>query len=147
MRLSKDLSVGQLSERSGVPVSTLHFYESEGLIRGWRNAANHRRYDRLTLRYVAVIKVAQSVGLSLADIKRALATLPKDQKLSAREWSRMSRSWSDALEERIRLLRLLQTQLNHCIGCGCLSLAKCPLYNRQDHLAREGSGPRRWLRK
>ncbi|NSX54911.1 redox-sensitive transcriptional activator SoxR [Parasulfitobacter algicola] len=141
---NSDLSVGQLAHRSGVSVSTLHYYEAEDLIFGWRNAGNHRRYSRDMLRRIAVIKVAQSVGLSLSEIKSAIDVFPKDKKLNASDWHQISSGWNDLIEERIRKLTLLKDQLNDCIGCGCLSLEKCPLYNPKDELGKNGPGARRW---
>lgn len=145
--VANDLSVGRLAERSGVSVSTLHYYEAEGLISGWRNAANHRRYDRAMLRRVAVIKVAQSVGLSLSEIKSVLGQFPKDKKLTRSDWQKISDGWQDNLEDRIRKLILLKDRLNNCIGCGCLSLKKCPLYNPKDELGENGPGAHRWLQR
>ncbi|SDE94221.1 redox-sensitive transcriptional activator SoxR [Limimaricola pyoseonensis] len=139
-----DLSVGQMAERAGVPVSTLHFYEAEGLIRSWRTDANHRRYDRRELRRVAIIKVAQSVGVPLSEIREVLDRLPRERAVSARDWAEAAAPWRAMLEERIALLTRLRDQMGHCIGCGCLSLDSCPLYNAQDRLGGTGPGPRRW---
>ncbi|WP_245848459.1 redox-sensitive transcriptional activator SoxR [Actibacterium ureilyticum] len=143
-RLS-DLSVAEMAERSGVAVSTLHYYERAGLIESWRNGANHRRYDRTQLRRVAIIRVAQSVGLSLAEIRGVLGTLPRDRAVTAADWSRAAQPWQDRLDQQIALLQKLRDQMGHCIGCGCLSLENCPLYNPDDRLGRDGAGPRRWL--
>ncbi len=144
-KLSKDLSVGQLAARSGVAVSTIHFYEAEGLIFGWRTAANHRRYDRAMLRRVSVIRVAQSLGLTLASIKSALDRLPAGKTPSTEDWARMSQVWQGDLDARIEMLTKLRNQLDFCIGCGCLSLKKCPLHNADDQLGAEGPGPRRLM--
>lgn len=138
-----DLTVGTLAARAGVPVSTLHYYESLGLIRSWRTPANHRRYDRAVLRRVAIIKVAQKLGLPLEVIGEALASIPADRTPSAEDWARMSAVWQDTLTQRIKQLTSLRDQLGRCIGCGCLSLKQCPLYNPDDTLAAEGPGPRR----
>lgn len=143
-RIPNDLTVGQVSERAGVPVSTLHYYEEEGLIQSWRTPANHRRFDRIELRRIAVIRVAQSVGVPLAEIKEVLDGLPRDRKIKKAEWEAVSAIWRDRLEERIADLERLRDQLGFCIGCGCLSLKSCPLYNPQDALAEKGAGPRRW---
>jgi MerR family transcriptional regulator, redox-sensitive transcriptional activator SoxR len=140
--MAYDMSVGEVAERSGVPVSTLHFYESKGLIHSTRNAGNQRRFARSELRRIAVIKVAQRAGIPLTEIKAALATLPRDRPISARDWSRLSKSWKTDLDERIARLTALRNQLGDCIGCGCLSLASCPLRNPRDVLAEEGPGPR-----
>lgn len=134
-----------MARRTGVPVSTLHFYESRGLISSWRNGANHRRYDRMELRRVALIKVAQSVGLPLQEIAAALSELPSDRKITKSDWERVSRRWNAQLETRLADLVRLRDQLGMCIGCGCLSLKACPLYNPDDELGNDGPGPRRWL--
>lgn len=141
----KELSVGEVARRSGVAVSTLHFYETEGLIRSERTAAGHRRYGRDVLRRIAIIRVAQSVGLSLSEIAAAFATLPKGRTPSARDWARLSREWRDGLTARIDRLTRLRSDLDGCIGCGCLSLEACPLWNAGDRLADHGPGPRRLL--
>ena len=143
---SNDLTVGAFAARAGVPVSTLHYYEAEGLITAWRTDANHRRYDRAELRRVALIKVAQSVGLSLDEIREALAELPAEGKLTARDWKRVSRHWTARIDAQIANLERLRDQLDNCIGCGCLSMKNCPLYNPEDALGAEGPGPRKWIK-
>ena len=140
-----DLSVGDVAKRAGVPVSTLHYYEEEGLIESWRTPANHRRFDRSELRRIAIIKVAQSVGVPLKEIKQALATLPRGRKVTAKQWEAVSAQWQDELNERITHLQRLRDQLGFCIGCGCLSVETCPLYNKDDALGANGPGARRWL--
>ena len=140
---ASDLSVGALAARSGLPVSTIHYYDSLGLIWSWRNAGNHRRYDRAMLRRVAIIKVAQKLGMPLAEIQAALDTLPKERTPTARDWTRMSSTWAAQLTERIETLTKLRDQMDHCIGCGCLSIKNCPLYNPDDTLGEDGPGPRR----
>lgn len=141
-RLREELSVGELAERSGVAVSALHFYEREGLIEGWRNAGNHRRYGRDMLRRVAVIKVAQRAGIPLKEIAAALATLPEGRTPNAADWRRLSAAWKADLDARITQLTRLRDQLAGCIGCGCLSMTDCPLRNPDDRLGLEGPGPR-----
>lgn len=136
------LSVGELAARSGVAVSALHFYEARGLIRSQRSGGNHRRYDRSVVRRVAVIKVAQQLGIPLADIAAALATLPDARTPSARDWERLSRAWQAQLDERIVRLTRLRDTLSGCIGCGCLSLSACKLRNPGDRLGADGEGPR-----
>jgi MerR family transcriptional regulator, redox-sensitive transcriptional activator SoxR len=136
------LTVGEVAERSGVAVSTLHFYEAKGLISSVRNAGNQRRFPRAELRRIAVIKVAQRAGISLAEIRDALSTLPSGRALSAKDWARLSKRWKDELEGRIARLEALRDQLGDCIGCGCLSLDSCPLRNPMDELGDEGPGPR-----
>lgn len=138
--MQSELSVGQVAERSGVSVSTLHFYEAKGLIRSWRSDGNQRRYGRDVLRRVAIIKVAQRTGLSLSAIRDALATLPPDRVASTDDWRRLSESWRDELDARIARLTRLRDGLDGCIGCGCLSLKLCPLRNADDHLAQQGPG-------
>jgi len=143
-RISNDLTVGDTAKRAGVPVSTLHYYEEEGLIESWRTPANHRRFDRSELRRIAIIRVAQSVGVPLSEIKQALDGLPRGKKVSVAQWEAVSAKWQDKLDDRIALLTRLRDQLGFCIGCGCLSLKSCPLYNADDALASKGAGPRRW---
>jgi MerR family redox-sensitive transcriptional activator SoxR len=136
------LTVGQVALRSGVAVSTIHFYEAKGLIHSWRSAGNQRRYRRDVLRRVAVIKVAQRLGLPLATIRRAIGSLPGGRAPSASDWRRLSGQWRAELERRIALLKSLSSELDACIGCGCLSLKICRLRNSGDELSEEGSGPR-----
>ncbi|MFD1216992.1 MULTISPECIES: redox-sensitive transcriptional activator SoxR [Microbulbifer] len=134
------LSVGDVAARSGVAVSTIHFYEQQGLIKGWRNTGNQRRFHRDVLRRIAVIKVAQRLGLPLSEIAEALATLPTERTVTAEDWQRLSASWHDELTTRITLLTQLRDQLGECIGCGCLSLEACQLRNPDDRLAGKGPG-------
>jgi MerR family redox-sensitive transcriptional activator SoxR len=136
------LSAGQLAARSGVAVSTIHFYEAKGLISGWRTPGNQRRYGRDVLRRVAVIKVAQRLGLPLASIRKAMDSLPGGRTPTAADWKRLSKEWRADLQRRIQTLQTLSRELDGCIGCGCLSLKICRLRNASDHLAEEGSGPR-----
>ena len=136
------LSVGEVAKRSGVAVSTLHFYEAKGLIRSLRTEGNQRRYPRGVLRRVAVIKVAQRTGMPLSEIREALAALPSDRAPSADDWRTLSTNWRDELDARIRRLTQLRDQLGDCIGCGCLSMTACPLRNPGDALGAEGAGPR-----
>lgn len=140
-----DLSVGEMAGRAGVPVSTIHFYEAEGLIESWRTPANHRRYDRRELRRVAIARVAQSVGVSLAEVKAVLDRVPRAKAVTKDDWARAAEPWAEILDERIDLLTRLRDQMGYCIGCGCLSLDTCPLYNSEDGLGRNGPGPRRWV--
>jgi len=139
------LSVGEVAQRSGVAVSTLHFYETKGLIASERTDSNHRRYRRAVLRRVAFIRVAQRVGIPLSDIAQALQTLPAGGAPSRADWSRLSARWRAQLDERMAQLAKLRDQLDDCIGCGCLSIDRCRLRNPQDELAQEGAGPRRLL--
>lgn len=131
---------GKVAERSGVAVSTLHFYEDKGLIRSWRNAGNQRRYKPDVMRRIAVIKAAQKVGISLESIKAALATLPEERTPTQKDWEKLSRQWRGELDARIAYLERLRDTFTGCIGCGCLSMKNCPIYNEGDKLAEEGPG-------
>lgn len=139
--LDRPLSAGQVAARSGVAVSTVHFYEAKGLVSGWRSAGNQRRYSRDVLRRVAIIKVAQRLGLPLSMIKQAIDSLPGGRTPTARDWKRLSAQWRKELDRRISLLQRLRGQLDSCIGCGCLSLKVCHLRNPWDTLSDQGSGP------
>jgi len=136
------LSVGEVAKRSGVAVSALHFYEAKGLIKASRTLGNQRQYTRDVLRRVSIIKVAQRLGISLASIHDAFAALPSNRAASAEDWRNLSARWKEDLDDRIQRLTKLRDQLNGCIGCGCLSMAACPLRNPQDALAAQGAGPR-----
>lgn len=138
----KELTVGEAAARSGVTVSALHFYESRGLIKSRRNQGNQRRYPREALRRVAVIKVAQRVGIPLASIHDALMTLPEGRTPTTADWRKLSVKWKAELDDRIIRLTRLRDQLTGCIGCGCLSLDACPLRNPRDELSEQGPGPR-----
>jgi MerR family transcriptional regulator, redox-sensitive transcriptional activator SoxR len=136
------LTIGELSARTGVAASALRFYEAEGLITSTRTRGGQRRYARDTLRRVSFMRIAQQVGLSLDDIGLALASLPANRTPNRRDWARLSSSWRPKLDARIRLLERLRDDLSGCIGCGCLSLTTCPLYNPGDVLAAKGPGAR-----
>lgn len=140
--LHRPLTVGQVAERSGLAVSALHFYESQGLIRSWRTAGNQRRYPREVLRRIAVIKVAQRVGIPLAEIRDALSALPEGRTPTADDWRRLSARWLADIDARIRTLTRLRDKLDGCIGCGCLSIDACPLRNPGDVLSEQGPGAR-----
>ena len=133
-------SVGRVAERAGVKVSTLHFYEDRGLIHSTRNSGNQRRYHPDVLRRVAVIKAAQKMGISLAEIGRALAALPENRTPTVADWERLSRQWRGELDARIAYLERLRDLMTGCIGCGCLSMKNCPIYNADDHLATTAGG-------
>lgn len=139
---SRMLTVGEVAYRAGVPVSTIHFYESKGLISSTRSAGNQRRFPSVVLRYIAIIKVAQRTGIPLEEIKEALGRYPPGSKLSAEQWRELSSHWRGSLDERISRLMRLRDELDNCIGCGCLSLEECPLRNPLDTLGQEGPGPR-----
>ena len=140
--MSQELSVGEVAARSGVAVSALHFYERKGLIRSLRTAGNQRRYQRDVLRRLAVIRVAQRVGVPLESVGRAFASLPDNKTPTRAQWAQMSAVWRHELDTRIAQLQLLRDQLTDCIGCGCLSLHRCKLINPDDQLAAEGPGAR-----
>lgn len=134
------LAVGFIAKRSGVKVSTLHFYEEKGLIRSWRNQGNQRRYKPEVLRRISVIKAAQKMGVSLSEIKDAFALLPNNRTPTTEDWEHLASQWREALNERISYMEKLRDYLSGCIGCGCLSMKKCPLYNPEDTLAKKGCG-------
>jgi MerR family transcriptional regulator, redox-sensitive transcriptional activator SoxR len=136
-----DLSVGQVAARSGVSVSALRFYETEGLIHSSRTEGNQRRFPREVLRRVAFIRASQAVGIPLRLIKGALDRLPNGRTPSRRDWERLSAAWRDDLDERIIGLQHLRDRLSGCIGCGCLSLGMCKLVNPDDLLGQQGPGP------
>lgn len=143
MKNSNDyLTIGDAARRSGVATSALRFYESRGLISSVRVGSNHRRYHRATLRRIAIIRVAQTLGLSLREIADAFASLPNKRRATRKDWANLSSSWGRQLDRRIADLQNLRTRLSGCIGCGCLSLEHCTLYNADDEAAGLGSGPR-----
>lgn len=142
--VAQELSVGEVARRSGVAVSALHFYERKGLIHSLRNAGNQRRYGRDVLRRLAVIRVAQRVGMPLEAVATAFSTLPDGRTPTKADWARMSARWKAELDERIALLQGLRGQLTDCIGCGCLSLKRCWLANPGDVLGEQGDGAQRW---
>ncbi|WP_244241205.1 redox-sensitive transcriptional activator SoxR [Leptospira selangorensis] len=141
------LSIGQVSKRSGVASSALRFYEERGLIRSVRAGSGHRQYPRHVLRRIAFVVFAQRVGLSLDEIAAEIAKLPEDHTPNGQDWSKLSKTWSLRIEEKIAELHRLKNGLSVCIGCGCLSLLTCKLANPQDKLGRYGSGPLRWMGK
>lgn len=145
-RIAQQLTIGEVAERAGVSVPTVRFYEARGLITSVRTAGNQRRFPRHVLRRLAFVAAAQRVGLSLDQISATLATLPTDRAPSRRDWTRLSATWKREVAERIAELQALQDTLDSCIGCGCLSLRRCGLYNARDTAADEGTGSR-WLRK
>jgi MerR family redox-sensitive transcriptional activator SoxR len=150
--IGKALTVGEVASRTGVAVSALHFYESKGLIRSLRTQGNQRRYPRevlrlvsiikVVLRLVSIIKVAQRLGIALASIREALASLPKGRTPTAADWRKLSMKWKTELDGRIAKLTRLRNQLDQCIGCGCLSIRNCWLPNPWDELSEQGPGPR-----
>ena len=137
-----ELSVGEVARRAGVPVSTLHFYEAQGLIESRRTKGNQRRYVRSVLRLIAIIRVAQRAGVRLARIRARLDRLPRDRPVTTADWSMLSADWRAELDERIKLLSRLRDQMDSCIGCGCLSISECPLRNPEDIAGNYGAGAR-----
>ncbi len=136
------LSIGEIAARSGMATSAVRFYESEGMISSTRTSSGQRRFARHTLRRIAFIRAAQRVGLPLRDAADALATLPPDRAPTKAEWARLSRSWRGRLDARIADLQALRDDLSSCIGCGCLSIIACRLYNPDDDVRKHGPGPR-----
>lgn len=139
--MTDPLTIGELATRTGVATSALRFYESKGLIEAVRTAGNQRRYQRATLRRVSVIRAAQTLGLSLEEIGDALEALPDGRSPTKRDWQRLSSRWRARLDDQIRALEALRNDLDGCIGCGCLSLRTCSLFNPGDELAVQGPGP------
>jgi MerR family redox-sensitive transcriptional activator SoxR len=140
--METELSIGELSERAGVATSALRFYEAEGLIHATRSAGGQRRFTRETLRRVSFIRVAQQVGLSLDEIRNALASLPNNRTPTQRDWEHLAESWRPRLDAQIGMLERLRDRLTGCIGCGCLSMKHCRLLNPGDTVAVRGPGPR-----
>ena len=140
--MKNSLTIGELASRAGVATSALRFYESEGLIESERTEGNQRRYPRATLRRVSVIKAAQAVGLTLREIQETFAALPDKRTPTKRDWQRLSGRWRLRLNQQIAGLEALRNDLDGCIGCGCLSLQVCSLFNSDDALAEQGPGPR-----
>ena len=136
------LPIGEVSERTGVTISALRFYETQSLISSTRSAGGQRRYPREVLRRIAFIRIAEQIGLSLDEIVDALATLPGERTPTVADWARLSQAWRSTLDERIKLLELVRDELASCIGCGCLSLHTCRLYNPDDRARALGQGPR-----
>jgi MerR family transcriptional regulator, redox-sensitive transcriptional activator SoxR len=135
-----NLTIGELSARSGVAASALRFYEREGLIESTRTDGNQRRYATVTLRRVALVQAGKTAGIPLERIRGALDTLPAGRKPTKRDWERLSRSWADELDARIATLQAIRGRLTTCIGCGCLSLRTCGLLNPGDQAAELGAG-------
>jgi MerR family redox-sensitive transcriptional activator SoxR len=138
--MSRGLTIGELSTRSGVSQSALRFYEREGLISAWRTDGNQRRYASVTLRRVALVQAGKVAGIPLERIRDALAKLPAGKTPTKRDWERLSRSWARELDERIATLESVRDRLTTCIGCGCLSLRTCALLNPEDEAGSLGGG-------
>jgi len=135
-----ELTVGEVSRRSGVPVSALRFYERKGLIASVRTASNQRRFRRDVLRRISVIKAAQHLGVPLACIREAFGALPQNRTPTDADWAQLAERWRGELDDRLARLQLLRERLTGCIGCGCLSMKLCPLVNPEDRVAATGPG-------
>ena len=140
--METELTIGAVSERTGVAASALRFYEAEGLIHADRSSGGQRRYARDTIRRVSFIRVAQQVGLSLDEIRTALHSLPENRTPNEKDWRQLSNSWRPRLDAQIAMLERMRDRLAGCIGCGCLSLRFCQLLNPDDQAAERGPGPR-----
>ncbi|WP_423140694.1 redox-sensitive transcriptional activator SoxR [Parablastomonas sp. CN1-191] len=142
MKADDLIPIGTLARRTGLAVSAIRYYEGRGLLQSLRTAGNQRRFLRSDIRRLSFIRIAQNLGLGLAEIEGELARLPQGRTPTAQDWQRISRSLRGAIDERIRVLERTRTKLDECIGCGCLSLARCRLYNPGDRVGAFGSGPR-----
>lgn len=140
--MKNGLAIGDLADRTGLAVSAIRFYETKGLIAPLRNASGHRRYDRSDIRRLSFVKIAQELGFPLSRIAKVLDRFPPGKALSKADWTMVSKEFRRDLEDRISRLEGLRDSLNSCIGCGCLSLKSCHLYNADDSARRHGPGPR-----
>lgn len=145
MHSNDELTIGEVSRRSGIAPSALRYYESLGLIASTRSSGDRRRYRRAVLRRLAVVRAAQHVGLSLNEVRTAFAGVAVEAAPTRRQWTRMSATWRTRLDARIADLEQVRDNLASCVGCGCLSMRQCALYNTQDVLAATGPGARRLL--
>jgi MerR family redox-sensitive transcriptional activator SoxR len=136
------ITIGQLASRTGVAVSAIRFYEDKGLLRALRTSGNQRRFLRSDIRRVSFILIAQKLGLALTEIEAQLANLPQGRAPTLTDWQGISRRMRFEIDQRINLLTRTRNQLDQCIGCGCLSLQKCQLYNKDDRMGAKGAGPR-----
>jgi MerR family redox-sensitive transcriptional activator SoxR len=136
------IPIGTLSRRTGLAVSAIRYYEERGLITSVRTAGNQRRFLRSDIRRLGFVQIAQKLGLGLSDIERELATLPQGRAPTVMDWQRVSRSMRKDIDSRIQLLTRTRNKLDECIGCGCLSLDRCQLYNKEDRASAAGTGPR-----
>lgn len=142
MAAKNGLSIGALADRTGLAVSAIRYYESQGLIAPWRNGGGQRRFSRADIRRLSFVMIAQQFGFSLPDIRALLDQLPGGRTPTPQDWSRISTMFRSHLDQRIETLQKLRDNLDGCIGCGCLSLPKCALYNPQDKAGTKGNGPR-----
>lgn len=142
MTMKRGLSIGDLAARTGLSVSAIRFYEQKGLITPDRNEGNQRRYEGSDIRRLSFILIAQQIGLSIEQIKDAMASLPEGRTPTKADWTKISRGFRKTLDERIAKMERMRDRLDGCIGCGCLSLKICSLYNPDDKAYRLGVGPR-----
>jgi len=140
--VNDQLTIGQIADRTGLATSAIRFYEEKDLVRPTRASSGHRMFHRSAIRRLSFILVAQQLGYPLAEIKQQLDTLPADDAPTGADWERLSVNFATDLDERIRRLQELRERLAGCIGCGCLSLEVCHLYNAEDRAATKGTGPR-----
>ncbi len=141
-RSQQRLSIGEVAERTGLSVSAIRFYESEGLVSPVRNRGGQRRFLRSDIRRLSFVLIAQQLGFSIDEIRRRLASLPDGRTPTKRDWTRLSRQFRESLQQRIDMLERMRDRLDGCIGCGCLSLSNCELYNPEDRAHASGAGPR-----
>lgn len=145
LKSSDLLPIGDLARRTGLSVSAIRFYEEKGLVEPIRTAGNQRRFLRSDIRRLSFILIAQQLGLALSEIEAELAKLPHGRTPTASDWNAISQSIRGQLDAKITQLELTRDRLDGCIGCGCLSLSRCQLFNKDDHLSKQGPGPRQVL--
>lgn len=142
MAVARGLSIGQLADRTGLAVSAIRFYEEKGLVSPLRNAGGQRRFDRADIRRLSFVMISQQLGFSLAEIAELFRGLPEGRTPTKADWTRISKVFRVTLDQRIETMTLLRDKLDGCIGCGCLSLSNCALYNPDDRASAKGAGPR-----
>ena len=145
LKSTDQIPIGQVAERSGIPISAIHFYEREGMISSTRSSGNHRQFSRDVLRRLAFIRASQRVGIPLMNIKEALDELPLKRTPKEADWEKVGKQWHKILSAQIEYMERVRGDLRTCIGCGCLSFQRCQLVNQNDAMASEGAGPRRLL--
>ena len=145
LKSTDQIPIGQVAERSGIPISAIHFYEREGMISSTRSSGTHRQFSRDVLRRLAFIRASQRVGIPLMNIKEALDELPLKRTPKESDWGKVGKQWHKILSAQIEYMERVRDDLRTCIGCGCLSFQRCQLVNQDDALASEGAGPRRLL--
>jgi len=139
---SKRIGIGQVAERTGLSVSAIRFYETQGLVAPVRNNGGQRRYLRSDIRRLSFVLIAQQLGFTIEEIRQRLEKLPAQRTPTQKDWERISKGFRDELQQRIHLMTRMRDRLDGCIGCGCLSLQNCQLYNPEDRAKRQGTGPR-----